>query len=443
MSSKNTTVRADLIIRAEKLITMSPRQPVLNEVEVLIREGRIESIRPAQEISGYGAHEFIDARGCLVMPGLINAHCHAAMTLFRGLADDMPLKQWLFEKIFPAEARYLSPENVYWGAMLAFVEMISSGTTCFSDGYFFQEKTLEAAQKIGIRGLVAQGVIDFPAPGVPKPEKNLAVAKEFVERWRGISTLLTPSIFCHSPVTCSEKTLQGAMELCLSNGVPMQIHLAETLDEVDSVVAQKGMRPVHYLERLGILNETLIAIHCVHVDDHEMGLLSERQVAVVHCPQSNMKLASGVCPVRELLSAGIVVGLGTDGCASNNDLDMFGEMDTAAKLSKVASGDPTSLAAGTALKLATSEGAKALGLGKEIGSIEVGKRADIIIVDLGKPHLQPLYDPVSTLVYSAKGGDARDVIINGKVIMRNREIVTVDVEEVFWNVNKIANKISV
>jgi len=441
MSSEKTSNSVDLVIRAGRLLTMRPGAAPINDMEVHIKDGKIAAIEPSEEGASHSSVETIDARGCLVMPGLINAHTHAAMTLFRGLADDMPLKQWLFEKIFPAEAEYLSPHNVYWSAMLAFGEMISSGTTCFSDGYFFQDKTFDAAIKVGIRGVIGQGVIDFPAPGVPDPEKNLDVGTKFIERWKGFSSLLTPSLFCHSPVTCSEKTLIGAMEICDSGGVPMQIHLSETLEEVNTIMGQKGIRPAYYLDRIGILKESLIAVHCVHLEDEEIRLLKERGTRVVHCPESNMKLASGVCAAEKIINAGIPLGLGTDGCASNNDLDMLREMDSAAKLSKVSSGAPTSLKAEVILRCATIEGARALGLDQEIGSIEIGKRADIIVVDLDKPHLQPLYDPISSIVYSANGGDVRDVIVEGKVLMRERKLLTVDMEEVMWNIKKIAKQI--
>ncbi len=443
MSRKNRLAQEDLIIRCGTLITMVPENPILRDTQIHVSNGFITSIEPAPEdypSQGYGK-EFIDAGDCLVMPGLINSHTHAAMSMFRGLADDMPLKEWLFKKIFPAEAEHLSPHNVYWAAMLAFVEMIQSGTTCFSDGYFYQDSTMEAAQAIGIRGVVGQGVIDFPAPGIPDPSKNLDEALAFVRRWKRSGSLLSPSLFCHSPVTCSERTLKGAMEICKSEHISMQIHLAETIEEVRGIVQEHGKRPAEYLHELGILNESLIAVHCVHLERREIALLRESGTRVVHCPESNMKLASGVCPVGQILAMGITLGLGTDGCASNNDLDMFTEMDTAAKLAKVFSYDPTALKAWEVMKAATLGGARVLGLDSEIGTVEAGKKADIIVLDLDKPHLQPLYDPVSTIVYSAKGSDVRDVVIDGKAVMRNRELMTVDTEEVMRKVWEIAREI--
>ena len=443
MSRKNPSNPMDITIKCGILVTMVPDTPVLRNTLIHISDGCITSIETWATDTRIDtqATELIDAGNCLVMPGLVNAHTHAAMTMFRGLADDMPLKKWLFEKIFPAEAKHLSPENVYWASLLAFAEMITSGTTCFSDGYFCQDKTMEAAHNIGIRGVVAQGVIDFPAPGVPDPSKNLEVAQQFIDRWRGLTRLLTPSLFCHSPVTCSDKTLKGAMEICLSEDIPMQIHLSETIEEVENILSQKGTRPAYYLDDLGILNETLIAVHCVHLDRDEMNLVKERGTKVVHCPESNMKLVSGICPAWQMIKMEIDLGLGTDGCASNNDLDMFTEMDMAAKLSKVSSRDPTALNAEQTLRMATTMGARVLGLGDEIGTIEPGKRADIIVLDLNNPRLQPVYDPISTVVYSASGGDVRDVIIDGRIIMRDQNLITIDLEEVMWEIRRIAEKI--
>jgi 5-methylthioadenosine/S-adenosylhomocysteine deaminase len=363
------------------------------------------------------------------------------MTLFRGLADDLPLKQWLFEKIFPAEAAHLSEETVYRGALLGSLEMIASGTTTVSDGYFFQDGTARAFQKAGLRALIAQGVIDFPAPGVPDPTENLAVGKAFIERWEHASELIRPGLFCHSLTTCCDKTLQGAMALSQEFSLPLQIHLSETEEEVEEVIRRTGNRPVPHLSHLGLLSERLIGVHAVHLEDEEIDLLARNKVGIVHSPESNMKLASGMARVTEMVKKGIVLGLGTDGCASNNNLDLFKEMDTAAKLSKVRTLDPVSLGAATVLKMATLWGATVLGLEKDIGTIEVGKKADIITVDLGKPHLVPLYNPLSTIVYSASGADVKDVIVNGRVLMKDRAFTTLDAEEVMAKVREISEKI--
>ncbi len=435
-------LQPDLIIEDATLFTMVEGEKPLQHATVLIKGDRIAGILTSREETPYfkGA-DVLDAKDSIIMPGLVNAHGHTAMTLFRGLADDLPLKQWLFEKIFPAEAKYLNPETVYWGALLGCLEMIASGTTTVSDGYFYQDATARAFQKAGLRALLAQGVIDFPAPGVPDPTQNLAVGKAFIERWTGVSELIRPGLFCHSLTTCSDRTLQEAMEISQDFSLPLQLHLSETQEEVEEVIHRSGKRPVPHLDHLGLLNEHLIAVHAVHLDDEEIEILARNKVGIVHTPESNMKLASGIARVTEMLEKGLLVGLGTDGCASNNNLDLFKEMDTAAKLAKVRTLDPVTLGAATVLKMATVWGAKVLGLEKEIGTIEVGKKADLITVVLGKPHLVPLYNPMSTIVYSASGADVKDVIVNGRVLMKDRTFTALDAEEVMAKVQEISEKI--
>jgi 5-methylthioadenosine/S-adenosylhomocysteine deaminase len=435
-------VKPDLIIHGGTLLTMVEGEKPLQNATLLIQEDRIAGIlAPGRERPPFERTPVLDATECMVMPGLVNAHGHTAMTLFRGLADDLPLKQWLFEKIFPAEAKHLSEETVYWGALLGSLEMIASGTTTVSDGYFLQDATARAFEKAGLRALIAQGVIDFPAPGVSDPTQNLAVGKAFVERWQHTSELIRPGLFCHSLTTCSDATLQGAMRLSQEFSFPLQIHLSETEEEAFEVIRRSGKRPVLHLRDLGLLNQGLIGVHAVHLDDEEIDLLARNKVGIVHCPESNMKLASGMARVTDLLKKGVVLGLGTDGCASNNNLDLFKEMDTAAKLGKVGSLDPVNMGAATVLKMATVWGAKVLGLEKEIGTIEVGKKADIITIGLKKPHLVPLYNPTSTIVYSANGSDVRDVIVNGRVLMKDRTFTGLDAEEVMARVREISEKI--
>jgi 5-methylthioadenosine/S-adenosylhomocysteine deaminase len=384
----------------------------------------------------------IDARQGFVMPGLVNAHVHAAMTLFRGMADDLPLKEWLFDRIFPAEAEHLCPETVYWGALLGFLEMLMSGTTCFAEGYFFQDETFRAARLVGLRGLIAQGVIDLPAPDLADPRDNLKHAKRFLEKWKGASDRLEPGIFCHSLSTCSRQTIESAWEISQEFQLPMQIHLSETAGEVREVLKDTGMRPVMYLDALGLMKPDLIAAHAVHLDGKEIACMGERGAGAVHVPESNMKLASGVAQVAHMRQKGIPVGLGTDGCSSNNNLDLFGEMDTAAKLGKVMSRDPVEMDAKTVLRMATVEGAAVLGLEKEIGTLEAGKKADIVVVDLDKPHLCPVFDPYSLLVYSASGADVKDVVVNGEILLRDGKPTTVDPGEVMEKVREVAKNIS-
>ncbi len=435
-------VQPDLIIEGGTLLTMVQGEKPLQQATLVIKGDTIEGILTSRgETPPFEGAQVLDATDCIIMPGLVNAHGHTAMTLFRGLADDLPLKQWLFEKIFPAEAKHLNEETVYWGALLGCLEMIASGTTTVSDGYFLQDSTARAFQNAGLRALIAQGVIDFPAPGVPDPTQNLAVGRAFIERWKHGSALIRPGLFCHSLTTCSDKTLQEAMRLSQEFSLPLQIHLSETAEEVEEVIRRTGKRPALHLHHLGLLNQSLIGVHAVDLEDEEIDLLARDKVGIVHCPESNMKLASGAARVTDMVKKGIVVGLGTDGCASNNNLDLFKEMDMAAKLSKVRTLDPVSLGAAAVLNMATVWGAKVLGLEKEIGTIEVGKKADIITVDLRKPHLVPLYNPLSTLVYSASGADVKDVIVNGRVLMKDRAFITLDPEEVMAKVREISEKI--
>jgi len=293
----------------------------------------------------------------------------------------------------------------------------------------------------GIRAVLAQGVIDFPAPGVPDPADNIRNAVRFVEKWYNVSPLITPSIFCHSPYTCSQETLKRAKAACDSKGLLFQIHAAETKSEYVRIQTDQHTTPVKYLERIGVLDKNTLMVHGIWLDDDDIEIISKRRSTVSHNPQSNMKLASGIAPVPSLLTAGITVGLGTDGCASNNDLDLFREMDTAAKLHKVNLMDPTVMDAKTVLKMATIDGAKAIGLDKHIGSLEPGKQADIIIVDADTPHLVPMYEPVSHLVYTAQGSDVRDVMVDGKILVRNKNLLTLDLEDILERITRFSMSI--
>jgi 5-methylthioadenosine/S-adenosylhomocysteine deaminase len=433
----------DVIVEGGTLLSMAEGvSSPLPHARVVIKDGRILEIGNSDDPMGYApGAEIIQAEESLILPGLVNAHTHTAMTLFRGLADDLPLKEWLFEKVFPAEAAHINEETVYWGVLLGCLEMIASGTTTFSDGYFLQDRTVRAVEESGLRALVAQGIIDFPAPGMDDPKENLSKGREFLLKWRGFSDRIYPGLFCHSSTTCSDHTLRGAMEISGEFSAPLQIHLSETDGEVSEMLKRTGERPAVHLDRLGILNRNLIAVHAIHLDPEEMDLLCRGGVRVVHTPESNMKLASGTCRAWEMIGRGLHLGLGTDGCASNNDLDLFREMDVAAKLQKVYCMEPTHMDAGTVLKMATSWGAGVLGLDGEIGTIEKGKKADVIVVDMNRPHMAPLYNPVSNLVYSACGADVKDVIVDGKVLMKDRAFQTLDPVEIMSRVRKIAEDI--
>jgi 5-methylthioadenosine/S-adenosylhomocysteine deaminase len=433
------TIHADLLISGGLLLTLNSDGDVVPNGAVAVADDRIVAVGDASRLAAQiEAKEHLDVSGCLVMPGLVNLHTHAAMSCFRGLADDLPLEAWLQEHIFPAEARHVNPETVYWGTLLAVVEMISTGTTTFCDGYFCEDGAARAVAASGIRAVLAQGVVDFPAPGVPDPALNLRVAEEFVRRWQGVSALLSPSVFCHSAYSCSPETLRRAKELCNRHDIVFQIHLAETQTEVEEIRRLFGRRPVKYLEDLGVLDRRTLCHHAVWVDDSDIELLADSVAGVSHNPESNMKLGAGVAPVGNMLAAGVTVGLGTDGCASNNNLDMLGEMNTAAKLHKVHQGDPAVCSALEVTAMATRSGAAALGMANELGSLESGKKADIISIDLDQPHLTPLYEPCSHLVYAARGADVRDVVIGGRVVMRRREVLVADRLEAMARVREIA-----
>ena len=437
MSKPDTPV--DLIVVNGTILTMDPAQPRIEDGAVAISEGRIVEIGPAAAFTGRPAGRRIDARGGIVMPGLVNCHTHAAMTCFRGIADDLPLETWLNEHIFPAEAE-LDADVVYWGTLLACAEMIRSGTTCFCDMYLFEESVARAAKDAGMRAVVGEVLYDFPSPNYGPIEAGFAYTRQMAARWKD-DPLVSAAVEPHSPYLCSPSLLEEAARISSEAGIRLVVHVAETRAEVDRSLAERGLTPVQYLAEVGVLSERLLACHCVWLDERDIELLYEFGVKVAHNPESNMKLASGIAPVPEMLDAGICVGLGTDGCASNNDLDLFGEMDTAAKLHKVNTLDPTVVGAKQVLEMATCEGARALGLSAVTGSLTPGKRADLIVVDTDRPHMTPLYNPVSHLVYAARGSDVSTVVINGKPVMEDRRLLTLDLEEIRRAVSSIARRV--
>jgi 5-methylthioadenosine/S-adenosylhomocysteine deaminase len=427
----------DLLITDGLVLTLNSRDDRFQPGAVAIHGTEIVAVGAADTIRArYRAAKTLNVPDCVVMPGLINSHTHAAMTLFRGLADDLPLMEWLQNHIFPAEQK-LSSDWVYWGTLLACAEMILSGTTTFCDMYLFEDKVAEAAKHAGMRALVGEVLYDFPSPHYGAIENGLRFSEELLQEWRG-DPLVRIAVEPHAAYTCSPKLLQQCRELALRHEAPLIMHLSETDAEVEEIMRRYGARPVAYVERLGLLGPALIADHCVKLDDGDMELLATRRVNVVHNPESNMKLASGVAPVPQLLARGVNVALGTDGCASNNNLDLFGEMDCCAKLHKVAAMDPTVLPAVEVLAMATRKGAKALGWPGQIGELAPGRFADCIAVDFRKPHLTPCYRPVSHLVYAARGGDVRHSVIHGRLVMEDRHLLTLDVEEIMAHVRRIA-----
>jgi len=429
----------DILIVNGTVLTMDPEDTQIQDGAVAVVGDRISAVGKRTVFSNQQASRVIDARGGIIMPGLVNTHTHAAMTCFRGLADDLPLMRWLNDHIFPAEAT-LDEHKVHMGTLLACAEMILSGTTCFCDMYLFEDAVARAARQAHMRAVVGEVLYDFPSPNYGPIEKGFAYTERLIERWHD-DPLVTVAVEPHSPYLCAPYLLQKALAITRRHGLPLIVHVSETRNEVSDIRAKTGKTPVGYLADLGILAPNLLACHCVVLSDEDVELLAAFDVKVAHCPESNMKLASGIAPVPRILAAGICVGLGTDGCASNNNLDMFQEMDTAAKLHKVNLLDPTVMDSRTVLRMGTIEGARALGLGDKTGSIEPGKLADIIVVDTRKPHLTPLYRPTSHLVYAAKGSDVAAVVINGKVVMEDRRVLTLDLAGIMEEVNAMAAEI--
>jgi 5-methylthioadenosine/S-adenosylhomocysteine deaminase len=433
----------DLLIHNALIVTANPAFEVIPRGFVSARKERLTSV--AAQVKGRAlppAREVIDAGGGIVLPGLVNAHTHLPMAMYRGLADDLPLMEWLEDHIFPAEARFATPENIAWATRLSCAEMLLGGVTTCCDGYFEADAVAAAAAEMGLRAVVGQGVVDFPAPGVPDPAGNVAAAEGFVRRWQGRSPLITPAIFCHSPYTCGAATLKAAKAAARQAGVLFQIHLAETREETARLTRAEGCSPAAYLARLGVLDRQTLAVHGVWLNEADIRLLADSGAALAHCPESNMKLGAGIAPLAAMRAAGVRLALGTDGCASNNDQDLLREMDTAAKLHKVRSGDPTSFDAATVLRMATSQGAEAIGLGAAIGSLEAGKQADLIVLDPRHPALNPCYNPVSQVVYAAAGDAVQHTVVAGRLRVRNRRPVDWSLPPILEAVNAIARDIA-
>jgi 5-methylthioadenosine/S-adenosylhomocysteine deaminase len=433
-----TVEQVDIIIKNGTILTMDPHQTIVQKGFLCIRGDAISAVAKGDP-QEFRAAETIDAKGGLILPGLVNGHTHAAMTLFRGLADDLPLMEWLNHYIFPAESR-MDREFVRTGTLLACAEMILSGTTTFCDMYLFEGEVAEAAREAGMRCVVGEVLYDFPSPNYGPVEEGLKYTESLIKKWQG-HPLVSIAVEPHAVYTCSPDLLIRANAMSKRYEVPLIIHIAESASEIEEVRKKYGKKPFEHLESLGVLGPHVIADHCVQLDDAEIRRMVTHDVKAITMPESNMKLASGICPVPLLLAQGLTVGLGTDGCASNNNLDLFEEMDTAAKLHKVGAMDPTVMDAYTVLKMATFSGAKALGMADRVGSLEVGKKADVIVVDTRKPHLTPMYNPYSHLVYAAKGSDVSHCIINGKLVMEDRKLLTLDLGEVLHHAEEMSKKV--
>jgi 5-methylthioadenosine/S-adenosylhomocysteine deaminase len=416
---------------------------VIENGAVAIRGERIVGVGTKAEIDArFQARQRLDRPDAILAPGLIDTHTHAAMSLFRGIADDKKLQDWLQNFIFPAEAKNVSPEFVRWGTRLGCLEMLLGGTTTFTDMYYFEDVVAEVAKEAGMRGVLGETVIGFPVADAKTPADALKFTERYLMKYRG-DPLVTAAVAPHALYTNSDETLKAARALANKYNAPLVIHLAETKKENDDELAKRHTTPTKTLDSLGVFKGRTVAAHCVWVNEADMAILKARNVGVAHCPSSNMKLASGVAPVVRMLALGINVGLGPDGPAgSNNDFNMFEEMDMAAKLQKVITLDPQALPATTALEMATIRGARVLGLDKEIGSLETGKRADMIEVRLDRPNAAPLYDAISQMVYALKGEDVRDVMVNGKPVVRDAKILTLDEASILAKAEEYRVKVS-
>jgi 5-methylthioadenosine/S-adenosylhomocysteine deaminase len=430
-----------LVVTGGGVVTMDPSRRILSPGAVAVDGRDIVAVGTPEEIARqFSAAETIDAAGALVIPGLINTHTHAPMVMYRGLADDLALMDWLQKYIFPAEAKTVSPEMVRVGTRLAALEMIQSGTTTFADMYYFEDEIARATKAAGLRAVLGQSVIGFPVADAKTPAEGLARAEAFIKAYAG-DDLITAAPAPHSPYTVDEPTLRAVRDLAAKYRTPILIHLAETEDEVAIIRERHKMTPTAWLESIGLLGPNVVAAHGVWLNDEDIAILKRTGTSVSHNPESNMKLASGAAPVPKYLAAGVTVGLGTDGAASNNDLDMFEAMRQAAFLHKHATRDPQAVPALAALEMATIFGARALGLDKTIGSIEVGKRADLIVVAMDGARQTPMYNPVSHLVYVARGDDVRTTVVNGRVLMRDRRMRTLDERVVLADARALAQKV--
>lgn len=423
------------------ILPMTPGMEVIKNGYLRIRNGKIAAIGKMKDLgsSPETNAEITDAAGMIVMPGFVNVHTHVPMTMLRGYADDLPLHQWLTEHIFPAEAKLVNPENVRIASQLAFVEMIKSGTTCFNDMYFFEDVIAEEAKKAGIRGVMNESLIDFPTSSFKTPAEGLALSENLIQKWQDDS-IIHPSVTVHAPYTCSKETLLKTKRLADKYNTLLQIHVAETRKEVEDITALTGMPPAEYLHSIGVLDRNVIAAHCVWLNPKEVEIFAVSGASIGHCPKSNLKLASGIADTDAYMQAGITVGIGTDGTASNNSLDMVEEMRFAALLPKVVHYNPEAVNARTALQMATINGAKAIGLGDITGSLETGKRADLIMIHSDSSNMVPVYDEYSAIVYAMNSKNIRFSMVNGEWIMRDRVVLHIDKEKVIEKMKQIIQK---
>jgi 5-methylthioadenosine/S-adenosylhomocysteine deaminase len=432
----------DYIIRADYVLPMDEGLHVIKDGAIAIKGSKILSVGARDEISTkYTSENIITGDGKVVFPGLINTHTHAAMVYFRGIADDLPLKEWLENYIWPLENKWLSPDFVSDAVELACLEMLKGGITTYNDMYFYEDAAGKITKKLGMRAVLGVGILDFPTKSASTIDEYFVNAESFIKGWKG-DDLITPCIAPHALYTCGSETLKKARKVADKYDIPIHIHLSETKWEVEEIKKKYGMKPVEYLNSLGFLNEKVLAVHCIWVTGHEIEILAKREVGVSHCIESSLKLSAGIAPVVSMLKAGVKVTFGTDSAASNNDLNILSEMSTAAKLHKTISEDPTVFDAKTALLMATRWGAEVLGLGKVTGIIEEGKAADLVMANLNKPHLVPMYNIYSHIVYSMRPSDVEMVMVNGKVVVNDGKLTNADESEILHKAKKWCEKIS-
>lgn len=432
----------DYIICGDYVITMNERLDVIRNGAVAVKGEKMIDVGGSDAIlKKYSSANVIEGKDRIVMPGFINTHTHAAMVYFRGLADDMTLKDWLEKYIWPAENRWLSPEFVFDATGLACLEMLRGGVTTYNDMYFFGGSVAASTKRIGMRAVIGAGIVDFPTKTGNSADDYIKNAERFINDWKG-DDLITPCIAPHSAYACSPETLKKIKETAERLDVRLSIHLAETEWEVGEITAKYGKRPVEHIDAIGFLDKNVLAVHCVWVEDSEIEILARKNVGVSHCIESNLKLASGIAPVPKMLSSGIKVSFGTDGAASNNDLNILSEMSTSAKVHKAIAKNSTVLDAKTSLLMATKWGADSLGLGDRIGSIESGKLADIITISLKKPHLTPIYDVYSHVAYSAMASDVETVMVNGRLLVNSGRLISADEDEILRKASEWGRKIA-
>jgi 5-methylthioadenosine/S-adenosylhomocysteine deaminase len=434
--------RVDLLVIGGRIVTMDSSRRILEDGAIAVRGQRIIDIGSSKEIAArYQARRLISAKDKIILPGLVNTHNHAPMVLFRGIADDLSLEVWLQKHIFPAEAKNVTKDFVEWGTALACLEMIRSGTTTYADMYYFEDQVAEVTARAGMRGVLGETILQYAAPDNKTPSDGLAYTEAFLTRWKN-NPLIVPAVAPHAPYTNTAEYLIACKSLADKYGVPLMIHVSETQDEERQIREKQGLTSTQWLEKLGVLSPNVLFNHGVWLNEDDLEIIRKRGVSVSHNPESNMKLASGTAPVQRMISLGINVCLGTDGAASNNNLDMFEAMDFAAKLHKLVNLDPTVLPALQVLEMATVNGARALNLSRDIGSLEKGKMADFILIETRSAHLQPLYSIYSQLVYDAKGADVRTSVINGKVVMLDGRVLTLDEKNILHKAQEYQKAVS-